>query len=115
MSVLAAFYQYSTLLYLCILIGTDIKKEAPVISSRIRQRFLNYEKPYQIFRIGSNNKTVFKTIDLGIDSKSLSKLKDKKFTDVLKKSSKPIFILGQGAMKMQNLYLIILWWFIKNM
>ena len=28
----------------------------------------------------------------------MSKLKDKKFTDVLKKSSNPIFILGQGAM-----------------
>ena len=58
---------------LCILIGTDIKKEAPVLSSRIRQRFLNYEKSYQILRIGKQNKTIFNTIDLGIDSKSLLK------------------------------------------
>ena len=29
---------------LCVLIGTDIK-EAPVLSSRIRHRYLNYEKP----------------------------------------------------------------------
>ena len=78
---------------LCILIGTDIKKEAPVLSSRIRQRFLNYEKSYQIFRIGSNNKTVFKTIDLGIDSSSLSKLKDKKFTEILKSQKNQLFIL----------------------
>ena len=83
---------------LCILIGTDIKKEAPVLSSRIRQRFLNYEKPYHILRIGRKNKAIFNTIDLGIDSKSLLRLKEKKFTEILKKSKKPMFILGQGAM-----------------
>ena len=63
---------------LCVLIGTDIKKEAPVLSSRIRHRYLNYEKPYQIFRIGEQNKTIFKTIDLGVNSKSLLKMKEKK-------------------------------------
>ena len=83
---------------LCILIGTDIKREAPVLSSRLRQRFLNYDKPYSIFRIGSKNKTIFKTIDLGNDSKSLLKLKEKKTAEILKKSSKPLFILGQAAM-----------------
>ena len=62
---------------LCVLIGSDVKKEAPVISSRIRQRYLSFEKPYNIFRIGSNHKTVFNTIDLGVDSKSLLKLKEK--------------------------------------
>ena len=30
----------------CILIGADIKKEAPVLSSRIRQRYVNFEKTY---------------------------------------------------------------------
>ena len=35
---------------LCILIGTDIKREAPVLSSRLRQRFLNYDKPYSIIQ-----------------------------------------------------------------
>ena len=83
---------------LCVLIGTDIKKEAPVLSSRIRHRYLNYEKPYQIFRIGEQNKTIFKTIDLGINSKSLLKMKEKKFSHILSKSSNPIFIIGQGAM-----------------
>ena len=28
----------------CLLIGTDIKKEAPILSSRIRQRFLSSQK-----------------------------------------------------------------------
>ena len=101
---------------LCILIGTDIKKEAPVLSSRIRQRFLNYEKPYPIFRIGSKNKTIFKTIDLGNDSKSLLKLKEKKTSEILKKSSKPLFILDkvQCVLRMQNLYLIFPYDYIKN-
>ena len=48
--------------------------------------------------MASKNKTIFNTIDLGIDSKSLLKLKEKKFTEILKKSKKPMFILGQGAM-----------------
>ena len=44
------------------------------------------------------NKAIFNTIDLGIDSKSLLRLKEKKFTEILKKIKKPMFILGQGAM-----------------
>ena len=91
-------YQELMNLILCVLIGSDIKKEAPVISSRIRHRYLNYEKPYNIFRIGEQNKTIFKTIDLGINSKSLLKMKEKKFSEILRKSSKPMFIIGQGAM-----------------
>ena len=87
---------------LCVLIGSDVKKEAPVISSRIRQRYLSFEKPYNIFRIGSNHKTVFNTIDLGVDSKSLLKLKEKKYSEIIRKSSKPMFVLGQGAMCAEN-------------
>ena len=82
----------------CILIGADIKKEAPVLSSRIRQRYVNFEKTYPIFRVGIESKTIFKTIELGSKSNSLRKLNEKKNKDILLKSKKPIFILGQGAM-----------------
>jgi len=83
---------------LCILIGADVKKEAPVLSSRIRQRYVNFEKTYPIFRLGTESKTIFKTIELGSKSNSLRKLNEKKNKDILMKSKKPIFILGQGAM-----------------
>ena len=83
---------------LCVLIGADIKKEAPVLSSRIRQRYINFEKTYPIFRVGKESRTIFKTIELGSKSSSLKKLNEKKNRDILSKSKKPIFILGQGAM-----------------
>ena len=86
---------------LCVLIGSDVKKEAPVISSRIRQRYLSFEKPYNIFRIGSNHKTVFNTIDLG-GLQIIAKVERKKYSEIIRKSSKPMFVLGQGAMCAEN-------------
>ena len=82
---------------LCLLVGTDIKKEAPILSSRIRQRFLSSPKNYKIFSVGNFNLN-FAVDYLGGTSSSLKKLNEKKNFDVFKKSKKPIFILGQGAM-----------------
>ena len=82
---------------LCILVGTDIKKEAPVLSSRIRQRFLSSPKNYKIFSVG-NFSLNFSVDLLGKASSSLKKLNEKKNLDFFKKSKKPLFILGQGAM-----------------
>ena len=82
---------------LCMLVGTDIKKEAPILSSRIRQRFLSSPKNYKIFSVGNFNLN-FSVNTLGGTSSSLKKLNEKKNLDFFKKSKKPIFILGQGAM-----------------
>jgi len=82
---------------LCLLIGTDIKKEAPILSSRIRQRFLSSPNSYKIFSIGNFNLN-FSVNYLGGTSSSLKKLNEKKNFDFFKKSKNPIFILGQGAM-----------------
>ena len=82
---------------LCLLVGTDIKKEAPILSSRIRQKFLSSPKNYKIFSVGNFNLN-FAVDYLGGNSSSLKKLSENKNFDVFKKSKKPIFILGQGAM-----------------
>ena len=82
---------------LCLLVGTDIKKEAPILSSRIRQRFLSFPKSYKIFSVGNFNLN-FSVDFLGGDSSSLKKLNEKKNLDLFRKSKKPLFILGQGAM-----------------
>ena len=82
---------------LCLLVGTDIKKEAPILSSRIRQRFISSHNIYKIFSIGDFNVN-FSVDSLGVTSSSLKKLNEKKNLDFFKKSKKPIFILGQGAM-----------------
>ncbi len=81
----------------CLLVGTDIKKEAPILSSRIRQRFLSSPKNYKILSIGKFNLN-FPVELLGGTSSSIKKLSEKKNLDFFKKSKKPIFILGQGAM-----------------
>ena len=82
---------------LCLLVGTDIKKEAPILSSRIRQRYL-LNDAFNVLRVGKKHLLNFPTLDLGENSSSLVKLKEKKFLDRFKKSQKPIFILGQGAL-----------------
>ena len=81
----------------CVLVGTDIKKEAPILSSRIRQRFLSSPKNYKILSIGKFNLN-FPVELLGGTSSSIKKLNEKKNLDFFKKSKKPLFILGQGAM-----------------
>ena len=59
---------------LCLLVGTDIKKEAPILSSRIRQKFLSSPKNYKIFSVGNFNLN-FAVDYLGETSSSLKKLK----------------------------------------
>ncbi len=83
---------------LCVLVGSDIKKEAPILSARIRQRFLNSDFFYPILRIGSRHNVNFDVEDVGQSSLSLKKLSSGKFLSLLNKSKKPLFILGQGAL-----------------
>ena len=82
---------------LCVLIGTDIKKEAPILSARLRQRYLQKDNYFPVLRIGCNYKTNFNVVDLGNTPKSLNCLMEEKNKRLLKKSKKPIFIIGQGA------------------
>ncbi len=83
---------------LCILIGTDIKKEAPILSSRIRQKSNNSDTKYPILRIGESHKTNFNVINLGTKPTSLNLLFNGKEKKYLEKSKTPLFILGQGAL-----------------
>ena len=83
---------------LCLLIGTDIKKEAPILSSRIRQRFLVSPKSYNVFRIGKDFNLNFSNNLLGDSPSCLKKLNQKKVVEIFKRSSRPLFIIGQGAL-----------------
>jgi len=82
----------------CFLIGTDIKKEAPILNSRIRQRYLINPKSYPIMRIGHKYTTNFDVLDVGDSPKYLLNLINGKGKNFLKKTKKPIFIIGQGAL-----------------
>ena len=80
---------------LCILIGTDLRKEAPLINARLRQRIKYSDEKFQVFNFGEKNSNL-DSFNIGNDFYSLNNLKDLKYKNLLKKSKKPIFIIGQG-------------------
>ncbi len=83
---------------LCVLVGTDLRKEAPLINARIRQRSKNSDEKYPILNFGKQMNLIDDAINAGEDFKSLYDLKGQKYSKYLKKSKKPIFIIGQGAL-----------------
>jgi len=82
---------------MCILIGTDLRKESPLINARIRQRSRDIPK-YDILNFGKIDSSNLNAINVGDDFKSILCLKNEKFTKILKKSRKPLFIIGQGPL-----------------
>ena len=89
---------------LCLLIGCDPKIEAPILNARIRKRFLNFEYFYPIGKIGQTSKLNYDHIGISENSNGIEELLkgDHKFSNYLKKSKKPIVIVGQGAMCHKN-------------
>ena len=95
---------------LCILIGTDLRKEAPLINARLRQRIKHSDEKFQVFNFGEKNSNL-DSFNIGNDFYSLNNLKDLKYKNLLKKSKKPIFIIGQGPLisdEAENLFYFLL-------
>ena len=95
---------------LCILIGTDLRKEAPLINARLRQRIKYSDEKFQVFNFGDKNSNL-DSYNIGNDFYSLNNLKDPKYKNLLKKSKKPIFIIGQGPLisdEAENLFYFLL-------
>ena len=85
---------------LCLLIGSDPKIEAPILNARIRKTMVNSENFYPIGRIGYPSKLNYNVQELGSTPDVLEHLINGKhsFSKVLKKSIKPLYIIGQGAL-----------------
>ena len=95
---------------LCILVGTDLRKEAPLINARLRQRIKYSDEKFQVFNFGEKNSNL-NSFNIGNDFYSLNNLKDLKYKNLLKKSKKPIFIIGQGPLisdEAENLFYFLL-------
>ncbi len=95
---------------LCILIGTDLRKEAPLINARLRQRIKYSDEKFQIFNFGEKTSSL-DSFNIGNDFHSLHNLKKLKYKNLLKKSKKPIFIIGQGPLitdDAENLFYFLL-------
>ena len=74
---------------MCILIGTDLRKESPLINARIRQRSRDIPK-YDILNFGKIDSSNLNAINVGDDFKSILSLKNEKFTknsEEIKKAS----------------------------
>ena len=83
---------------LCLLIGTDLKKEAPIINSRLRQRLLRDFNNYPILRVGKKFPVNFDLADIGENFRSINRLLKGKPRSLLNRSKKPLFIIGQGPL-----------------
>ena len=86
---------------MCVLIGTDLRKESPLINARIRQRSRDLPK-YTILNFGKITSTNLNTINVGDDFKSILSLNSEKYKKILNKSRKPLFIIGQGPLSTDN-------------
>ena len=81
-----------------VLIGTNPRKESPVLNARIRKRWLAGKFPVGV--IGERADLTYAYDYLGAGPNTLKDLIDGKssFAEALKKAQRPMLILGQGAL-----------------
>jgi len=82
----------------CLIIGSDIRKEAPLLNSRLLRKSRNDE--YKIGVIGFNNDLNFDFDFLGENPSIVEDIlnENNNFCDDLSSMKKPLMILGQGAL-----------------
>ena len=83
---------------LCVIIGSDIRKEAPIIGARLRRKVLEKEKNYKVIRIGHKYDLSINAIELGNSFSSVLNLQKSKYKNLISRASKPLFIIGQGPL-----------------
>ncbi len=86
----------------CLIIGANIRHDAPIINARIRKRFLT--KNLEIATIGVNQDLTYKTTNLGADVNSLLDILDGKspYCKILEKSKKPMLIIGKSVLNQEG-------------
>ena len=89
---------------LCLFVGCNPKVEAPILNSRIRKRFLNSDSNIEIGYIGQSTEFNYKVNFLGESPSILKSILNGKhnFSKSLKKSKRPLIILGQGALTVED-------------
>ena len=83
---------------LCVIIGSDLRKEAPIIGARLRRKTLSSSREYPVIRIGYKYDISLNPTELGESFDSILNLQKAKYKSILNKSKKPIFIIGQGPL-----------------
>ena len=82
----------------CLLIGTDPRREAPVLNARLRKRYLAGGFPIGV--VGPALDLTYRYEHLGENPKVLKSVANGRhaFAKVLKAAERPMLILGQGAL-----------------
>jgi NADH-quinone oxidoreductase subunit G len=79
-----------------LIIGSNPRREAAVLNSRIRKRWRAGNFPIGL--IGEKADLTYKYDYLGAGAESLANLGDSKFAEALKAAERPLIILGAGAL-----------------
>ncbi len=81
-----------------LLIGTNPRKESPVLNARIRKRW--QKGGFKVARIGHKSDLTYKYEDLGDQASVLKDIAEGKhpFFEVLKNAARPALVIGQGAL-----------------
>jgi NADH-quinone oxidoreductase subunit G len=83
-----------------LLVGSNPRREAPILNARIRKRWLATGGHMPIAVIGPQAELTYKTTHLGDDPSLLAALRDgtHDFAQTLRAAKRPMLILGQGAL-----------------
>lgn len=86
----------------CLLVGVNPRKDAPILNARIRKRFLT--KNLKIAAIGVNTDLTYEYEKLGDDVAVLNDVLDGKsdFSKVLKNAKNPMIIVGQDVVSRED-------------
>ena len=82
----------------CVIVGSDLRKEAPIIAARIRKKIIDSEVKYPVYRVGFKYKLSFSPEEIGGSYASILNLQNSKYKKLLQRSKKPIFLIGQGPL-----------------
>ncbi len=82
-----------------LLIGTNPRREAPVLNARIRKRWL--AGAISIAAIGEEADLTYPVTELGSSPQALAELRrgDGAFAAILREAKRPMIVLGQGALR----------------
>ncbi len=88
----------------CLIIGSNPRKDAPIINARIRKRYLSGE--LKIAAIGCNSDLTYKYLNLGRDLSVIEDILANKheICNDLKNSKKPMLVFGRDAINKNNGY-----------
>ena len=83
-----------------LIIGSNPRREAPILNARIRKRWLAASGRFQVGLIGPNSELTYKVHHLGVSPTSMTSLSEgvAGFASVLRAAEKPMIVLGQGAL-----------------